>query len=181
MTKDTPKLHPITRRIALKEIGEQGLEFTITLNDAERRILEEILEIEDLKSFKATAEISPLRKNRYALKAVIKATFSQISSVSLKAVPKTMNEDFNTEFWPEAQNDPVISPEMDLDYADEMIEFYEDNWLEVGQVIYEQFVIALEQFPRAEGEVFEWEGAIQSGEDAERSDNPFAILKKLQQ
>jgi uncharacterized metal-binding protein YceD (DUF177 family) len=181
MSKDTPKLHPVKERIALKEIGEEGYDFTISLNDAERRILEDILEIENLKSFKTKGKITPLRKNRFALKAEIKADFSQISSVSLKAVPKSMCELFKTEFWPESQNDPVVSPEMDLDYADEMIEFYDDNWLEIGQVIYEQFVIALEQFPRAEGEVFEWEGVMDGSEDSKNEDNPFVVLKKLKQ
>jgi uncharacterized metal-binding protein YceD (DUF177 family) len=168
----------IKKRVAIRDIGAEGRQITITLDDAERRTLEELLDIEDLTSFTAVADLRPLRKDRFAMEARIKANFSQISAISLKGVEKQMDEKFDTEFWPIAQADPEVSPELDIDYADEMVEFYENNWLEVGQVIYEQFVIALDLFPRAEGEVFDWEGP--SNKDDVAPDNPFAVLKKLQ-
>ena len=54
--------------------------------------------------------------------------------------------------------------------------FYEEEAFDVGQIIYENFIIAIEQFPKNEGEVFEWEG--QETAEIEKP-NPFAALKVL--
>lgn len=178
---DTPR-PAISRRIALHEIGEKGHEFTLTLEEPERARLAEELDLENFTSFSCKARLTPRHKQRFRMAATIIADFSQNSAISLEPVPIHMEEPFETEFWPEAQSNPAVSPELELDYADEMIEFYQGEILDIGQVIYEQFVIALEQFPRGQGEIFDWQASPGKGGEAEAErENPFAVLKKLQQ
>lgn len=179
--KETPP-PAISRRIALHEISEKGHEFSLNLDETARARLAEELDLVNFTAFTCKARLTPRHKQRFRMKAQITADFSQNSAISLEPVPIHMEEPFETEFWPEAQSDPAVSPELELDYADEMIEFYRGESLDVGQVIYEQFVIALEQFPRGEGEIFDWQGNPEMDDDtAGGKENPFAVLKKLQQ
>ena len=176
MSEQTQISGPIEWQVATHQIGEKGLKTKIILDPQQLEDLEQSLEIKDLTSFECRVEIAPLVKNRYIFQGKITANFQQSSAVSLKPLPIALNEDFSSQFWPSSQNDPVKSPELDLEYADEIIEFYENETLDVGQLIYEQFVISLELFPRADGEVLEWEGDAYE-EDSEPS--PFDVLKNL--
>lgn len=168
-------IKPLTRRVALTEVGSE-LSLTLTLSERQCEKLAEILDLPSLTSFEATADITPRAKRRFHMKALIRADFTQISSVSLEPIPLKMDESFETIFWPEQQNTTENAEELELDYEEDMVEFYENEKLEIGQVIYEQFVVALDQFPRGKGEVFEWHDPT---DDDSENENPFAILKNL--
>ena len=176
MSEQTQMMSPINWQVATKQIGEKGLKTKLTLETQDLKYLEKELEIRFLREFICNLEIIPLAKNRFEVQGEMSADFEQSSAVSLNPLPISFHEEFASQFWPISQNDPVKSPELDLEYADEIIEFYEGETLNVGQLIYEQFVINLELFPRADGEVLEWEGDDQS-EDKDPS--PFDVLKNL--
>ena len=176
MTKDIATDQPIKLALSTKEIQKQGLKKQVTLDETQRQTLETSLEIRSFSHFIADLQIIPLPKERFQLQGNLIATFKQISALSLEPVEMQMNENFITQFWPIEQNNRSISPELDLDYADEMIEFYEGDTLDIGQVVYEYFVISLEQFPRAKGEKFDWETP---DEASSSSQNPFEVLKVL--
>ena len=127
-------------------------------------------------AFSCDWELKALHKNRYCLKANIKGEVTQVSALSLEPVKCVIDESFKTEFWPIDQNDPVKSPELEIDYVDEIIEFYDGDVFDVGQIIYENFIISFEQYPRNEGEVFDWQNEEIVGEE---KPNPFAALKVL--
>ena len=167
---------PIQLLVPIKDIGEAGVSGTITLNEDQKAFFIDDLDLSAFDAFLCEWELKPLHKNRYCLKACIKAEVTQLSSLSLKPVKCDIDESFKTEFWPIEQNDPVRSPELEIDYVDEIIEFYESDVFDIGQLIYENFIISIEQYPRNEGEVFDW----QSEEITENEKpNPFAALKVL--
>ncbi len=167
---------PIKLIVPIKDIGESGVERTLNLNDEQISFFVKELDLSAIDAFECKWQLKSLHRNRYRLTAEIKADVTQLSTLSLEPVKYEIKENFKTEFWPIAQNDPVKSPELEIDYIDEIIEFYEEEQFNVGQIIYENFVIAIEQFPRKEGEVFEWK----NNETAEEEKpNPFAALRVL--
>lgn len=176
MTNSEKIAQPIVWMVSFKEIGDILLKHELVLDEAQCASLGALLDIESFSNFVCKLELAPLRRRRYRLKGQILANFSQASSISLKPLLVDMNEVFNTEFWPIDQNDPEKSPELELDYADEMIEFYEGSSLDVGRVVYEQFAVALDPHLSDEGEVFEWKGQAPL---VEEKVNPFAVLKNL--
>lgn len=175
MTQTSDPKHAISWIVSLKDLSEGSVKKELELTKEQRRILSESLEISALDSFLCRLELIPLQKQRYKLVGQIFASFNQLSAISLNPIPMEMNELFTTEFWPASQNDPEKSPELEIDYADEVIEFYEGTTLDIGQVVYEQFVVSIDQYPRAEGEALE--PAIDPLEDSQES--PFAVLKTL--
>ena len=167
---------PMDLVIPISEIGEGGIKRTLVLTQDQKSVLLKELDMFAFESFQCEWQLKSLPRKRFHLKGLIIANLSQKSVLSLEPVVTNLNETFETEFWPVEQNNPDISPELDLEYADEIIEFYEGKSFDIGQVIYEHFVVSLEQFPKSEDESFEWEGE-QSDDDA--PPNPFAVLKKL--
>lgn len=176
MTELNEFTQPIDIVIPINEIGDRGIIRTLSLNDDQRAVLSKELDLSDFVAFSCEWELKALHKNRFRLMATIKAELTQPSAISLEPVECHIEESFKTEFWPLKQNDPVKSPELEIDYIDEIIEFYDNESFDIGQIIYENFVIALEQYPANEGEVFEWDG--QTSEKDEKT-NPFAALKVL--
>lgn len=168
--------HPINLIIPIKDIGDAGKKGSLELNEEQKAFFINTLDLRAFDAFSCGWELKPLHKNRFSLKAEFKADVTQLSALSLEPVKCAINEVFKTEYWPIDQNDPLKSPELEIDYVDEIIEFYEGDEFDVGQLIYENFVIAIEQYPRKEGEVFEWQG--DEAKDDEKP-NPFAALKVL--
>ncbi len=177
MSEQTQMMSPINWQVATNQIGEKGLKIKLILDRQDLEKLEKELEIRSLSTFICNIEIIPQAKNRYEIQAEMTADIEQYSAVSLKPLPTSFHQEFTTQFWPISQNDPAKSPELDLEYAEEIIEFYEGETLNVGQLIYEQFVISLELFPRAEGEVLQWQG--DPSEASQSTTSPFAVLKEL--
>lgn len=167
---------PINLIVPIKDIGEAGQKGSLELNEEQKAFFIKELDLKAFDAFSCEWELKPLHKNRYCLKANIKAEVTQLSTISLEPVKCEIDESFKTEYWPIDQNDPLKSPELEIDYVDEIIEFYEGDEFDVGQLIYENFVISFEQYPRKEGEVFEWQG--DKATDDEKP-NPFAALKVL--
>ena len=176
MSEQTQMMSPINWQVATNQIGEKGIKKKFTLDNQDLEHLEQELEIRFLREFICNVKIIPLAKNRFEVQGEMAANFEQSSAVSLNPLPISLHEEFATQFWPISQNDPVKSPELDLEYADEIIEFYEGETLNVGQLIYEQFVISLELFPRADGEILEWEG---NDNPQDSNASPFDVLKNL--
>lgn len=162
--------------IPVREIKSNPIEQKLALNQAELKELSNQLDLISIESLECDYKLRPTHKNRIEFIAQLKATLTQLSAVSLEPISKKIDENFTIHFWPSEQNDPETSPELDLEYAEETIEFYEGEHLDIGQIIYEQFVISLDLYPRAEGETFAWENA----DNTEREElHPFAALKKL--
>jgi uncharacterized metal-binding protein YceD (DUF177 family) len=169
-------LGPINLVIPIKDIGDSGIERTLELDEAQKTFFIKELDLSAFDAFECHWQLKALHKNRYRLTAEINAEITQLSALSLEPVKCKINESFKTEFWPSNQNDPDKSPELEIDFIDEIIEFYEKEEFNIGQIIYENFMIAIEQFPKKEGEVFEWENNETADEE---KPNPFAALKVL--
>ncbi len=176
MTTEDLITQPITCLVSIKEITDNGFEKTLSLNEQQRAQLETILDISKLELFDCQFDLKSLHKDRFALTGKITANYEQKSAISLTSIPVQLRDSFSSQLWPISQNDPEKSPELDLEFEDEVIEFYQSGKLDIGQIIYEHFVISIDPFPRASGEAFEW-GA--QNEQDQQKENPFAALKIL--
>ena len=172
MKQDTKAEKPIQCALPIKELSK-AKQTQIILSQEECRALGDTLDMHELSFFQCDIKLTPKPNQKFHLKGNITAKYKQLSALSLEPVDLVMKEDFTAEFHP-LKTTKSSEEELDLEFEEDMIEPYEGEVLDVGQVIYEQFVIALEEFPKNEGEVFDWQDKSNLEED-----HPFAKLSKL--
>ncbi len=173
MIEKTPIEQPINQSLPIKEIGE-GAKQQLILTSTECDELAKTLDVLKLASFSCETKLSPKAGQKFRLEGKIHANYQRQSALSLETVDLEIEEEFTTEFHPLHQKEGRQADELDLEFEEEMVEYYEGDSLDIGQVIYEQFVISLEEFPKKEGETFQW-----TDETAGAKDNPFAKLSAL--
>ncbi len=161
--------------LPLRDIPQKGIQSERDLTETERRAVKAEAGIHSLKSFRYRVNLKPEANGQYSLWGEIKADLEQQSAISLDVIPQTLEEKFELKFTPHDQRTSGPESELDIEFEDEMIEYYEGETLDIGQIIYEYFIISLEQFPKKQGEVFNW-----ADPDIKEADNPFAVLKTLQ-
>ena len=173
MTTKEQEDQPINLYLPLKEINGE-VKKQLSFSSSECQKLEETLAISQLKAFLGEIKITPKTGKKFRLVGKIKANYQRQSALSLDLVDLEIEEEFTAEFHPLHQSSNNQPEELELEFEEEMIEYYEGDKLNIGQVIYEQLVISLEEFPKKEGEVFQWKD-----EEEGDKDNPFAQLSTL--
>lgn len=166
---------PLEWTLKRQDIPKDGARLKRETTLRERTALAKLLELNKISALEAIIHLKPGLNHQYNLKGEIKAEIEQPSAISLENLPQTVNELFNLKLIPEHQNEPAVPEEVELTLEDEMIEYYQGETIDLGQLIFEYFSLSLDQFPRKTGEVFEW-----AGREAETAENPFAVLKDLQ-
>ena len=66
---------------------------------------------------------------------------------------------------------------MEISFEDDLPDIVIDGQIDLGQIAIEQIALAMEDYPRKEGEVFSWKSEFDPQDDERR--NPFKILEKL--
>ena len=173
MTEKTTTEQPINQRIPLKEIGE-GVRSQLILTSTECDELAKTLDVLKLAGFRCETKLNPKAGKKFRLEGKIYANYQRQSALSLEPVDLVIEEKFFAEFHPLHQKKCQQTDELDLEFEEDMVEYYEGDSLNIGQVIYEQLVISLEEFPKKAGETFQW-----TDEAAGAKDNPFAKLSAL--
>jgi hypothetical protein len=143
--------------------------FSYEANSEELVALKRYTEIEDLTSFQAEMKVSALVGGRFRVSGTFRASLIQSSVVDLEAVPSRIEESFSVEYWP---------PESIADAEGDAVSFDSDppeaimrGQLLVGALLCELFAVAIDPYPRNEGDSFEWEPPQQEPEVS-----PFAGL-----
>ena len=67
--------------------------------------------------------------------------------------------------------------EEEISFEDDLPDIVIDGQIDLGQIAIEQIALAMEDYPRKEGEVFSWKSEFDPQDDERR--NPFKILEKL--
>ena len=148
--------------LIVEDIAAAEKKYRLTADAADLKELAEILQIPSVKSF--SAEIyTKMNKKEHLLRVWgrVKAELELQSVVRLydtKATPKSRKEE-------------------EISFEDDLPDIVIDGQIDLGQIAIEQIALAMEDYPRKEGEVFSWKSEFDPQDDERR--NPFKILEKL--
>lgn len=145
-----------------------------------RANLAEALNIEVCNSLTCDIDLAPAKRGRFHGTVHIKAGITQTCVVTVEPFDSALDETVRVEFWPEKQIaawDADRGEEAEIDENTPDPEPIEDDTLNVGRVIYESLVVAVDPYPRAPDAALE---TASTETEAERAaERPFAALEKL--
>ena len=97
------------------------------------------------------------------------------SVITLDNFIKNYNVPFELNFDTRATYNDI--KELECNIEDEVPDIIENGCINLADIAIEQIALNLEDYPRAEGEVFD--GALYGDSEEPKKENPFAVLAKL--
>lgn len=162
--------------LTVEEIGSAEKKYTFSATSEELKELSEILKVPAVNSF--SAEIyTKMNKKEHLLKVWggVKAELELQSVVSLEYFTKKYAPQF--EMLYDTKATLKSQKEEEIDFEDDLPDVIIGGQLDLGQIAIEQLALVMEDYPRKEGEVFQWQSEFDETEDERK--NPFKILEKL--
>lgn len=167
---------PLERFTALDRLGQAGAQVTIEAKGDDLVRLAEWAGVASIESFSATVDLRRLGQTRFKLDYAFAADLTQSCVVTLEPVHAHIAREFSRELHvtgsaAAADKGGVLT----LDAADdEAPEEIASPHYDLAGPLLEEFLLAIDPYPRAQGAAFE---AAEDPPDA--PDNPFAVLKSL--
>jgi uncharacterized metal-binding protein YceD (DUF177 family) len=167
---------PFSRSYNLNRLGQAGDDVALNTTDEERAALARFADIARVGSFSGRAELKKPAPNRFLVDFTLEADIVQACVVSLADVPVHIERRFIRElhFTPALRHSPDLPAAVDLRLEDEMPEEIDGLNYDLAGPLIEEFVLAIDPYPRAPGVAFEPPGG-----GGEAPENPFAVLKGL--
>ena len=98
-----------------------------------------------------------------------------MSVISLENFVKTYEPEFEIIF--DTELTPKELQEMDFEFEDDVPDVIINGEIDLAEIAMEQIALVIDDFPRREGEVFEFKSEFD--EETTQKANPFAVLAKL--
>ena len=164
---------PFSQLYNLNRLGQAGDEVQFTANDAERDALARFAGVVRVDAFAARIELKKLAPNRFRAEFTLQADVVQACVVTLADVPAHIELSFDRElhFSPALRRTTEGAVEVPLD--DDLPEEIDSLHYDLAAPLIEEFILALDPYPRAPGVEFQ----APKGEGA--AESPFAVLKGL--
>lgn len=157
-----------------------GIAVDLVATDVERQRLKERFDLIDLSKLEAKGKIEK-RDDGFVFGATLEADLVQTCVVTSKPVSSVVSATFERRFRPAGDEPKKTSQsEMALESVEADIDVLQDNKIDVGEVIAEEFCLAVDSYPRAEdADVFmtEVQGSLDQTVIAS-PENPFAKLRR---
>ncbi len=160
-------------RVALRDIGAQGLQGSRAATAEERQELARALGISSCDRLQVDYKIQAARSGLYRLTGHVLADVVQPCVITLEPVSQHIDEPLNVELRPADMLPEAEEGEQDILQAPD-VEPIEDDAVNVGLIVLEHLSTAIDPYPRAPGAELDV-GNVSAGNAA----NPFAALKKL--
>ncbi len=162
--------------LIVEDISSGEQHYHLTANKENLAEITEILKVPAVESFEADI-YTKLNKKEHMLKVwgALEATLRLQSVISLEYFSKTYSPDFEVVFDTKAT--PKSQKEEEVDFEEDLPDIVIDGKIDLAEIALEQLALVLEDYPRQEGEVFEWKSEF-SPEDTAK-ENPFKILETL--
>jgi uncharacterized metal-binding protein YceD (DUF177 family) len=157
-----------TRRVSLVRIGGEPFRQHIAADAAERGALARRFELVTLDRLEADIELVREPGGTILLSAAFTAEFAQQCIVTLDPVAGSVNEPFRLRYGP-----PEVEDTVPLGEGDPAFEPLDDESIDIGEAIAQEFSLALPPFPRAPDAV------IATEPEEDRAEGPFAALTGL--
>lgn len=162
--------------IKIEDLKQSDYKYELTADSAELEDITQILQVEKVHEFKA--EIFLKLNNRANNLRVWGNVFAKIelkSVITLDNFIKNYNVPFELNFDTRATYNDI--KELECNIEDEVPDIIENGCINLADIAIEQIALNLEDYPRAEGEVFN--GALYGDSEEPKKENPFAVLAKL--
>ncbi len=162
--------------LTLEDLGSGTKSYHLQANHLQLKFIAEVLKVERIESFDAQIILTFSRKNhRIDVKGIVNADVEQTSVISLEKFIKHYSPEFELFF--DTELTAAQLREMEFEFEDEVPDILENGQLDLAAIAMEQLALALDDFPRKDGEVFSF--ASEFDEDEAPKENPFAVLAKL--
>ena len=140
-----------SRRIKLAELDRVGkTQFSISLSMQERSKLEKFLDVPKIVSFKCKITLKPA-ENGWLLLGSLKIIIYQLCVISLERVKSNLEIPLKRHLLVSNYNYLKESTPLDLSLVDN---HPLEDYLELGEIICEEIVLALPQYPKKKGVTF---------------------------
>ena len=164
-----------SRRIRLAELRGVGkTQFSINLSMQEHSKLEEFLDVPKIVSFKCKISLKPA-ENGWLLLGKLKITVYQLCVISLEKVRTNLEIPLRRNLLVSNYNSLKESTPLDLSLVDN---HPLEDYLELGEIICEEIILALPQYPKKKGVAFAQHNISL---ESDKRPNHFQKLIKLKQ
>jgi uncharacterized metal-binding protein YceD (DUF177 family) len=171
------KAPPLQQFYDLADVSEGGVEVAVRAEATQREALARWAGVEKVESFGALVDLRKSGPRRFSYAARLTADVVQTCVVTLEPLSVRLERDIARTLElargrsrPGQDDPPVWTPDDD----DEEPEKIETSRYDLAGPLLEEFVLAIDPYPRAPGVAFE----LPVPEDNPR-DSPFAVLKAL--
>ena len=166
---------PLSHLYNLNRLGQAGDEVSFAATEEERAALARFTGVSRVNLFAARIVLRKPAANRFELDFTLEADIVQACVVSLADVASHIARSFVRELY----FDPALKrakdrPEEDFLQEDDKPEEIDSLHYDLAAPLIEEFVLAIDPYPRAPGVAFE---GPQEAQD--RPESPFAVLKGL--
>jgi uncharacterized metal-binding protein YceD (DUF177 family) len=165
-----------SRTIEVDRLDPEGLELEIEADAAERDALARRFSLIDLERLSARLTIEPVTRRLYRVRGRFRAAVVQSCVVTLEPVASTLEEDVSELFGTAG---PGLAALLHGSEADEVPEPIEAGRIDVGEVVAQHLVLALDPYPRKADAVLPVDHVAPEGQGESRENRPFAVLKVL--
>lgn len=162
--------------LKIEDLNQNEHKFDINADAQELNDIKEILKVESVKYF--NAEIYLKRQNKQNLLfvwGIVRTEIELKSVISLNNFLKYYEVPFEMKFDTKASYKDIA--ELGADIEADVPDIIENGQLDLADIALEQVALNLDDYPRAEGEVFDYAKYADFAED--EKENPFAVLAKL--
>ncbi|MBL4864649.1 MAG: DUF177 domain-containing protein [Rhodobiaceae bacterium] len=187
MSDDISTPSGFSRVVLRDDVPAAGLRLKLDADSAARVVLAERLGLLSIDSLSTQVEVFPWRKMGLSVEGTFSAEVTQACVVSLEPVQASLSQTFVLRYRPmvhegEGNREVAVNP-----LEDEPPENLPETGIDLGEIVAEQLVLALDPYPKAPDHVLtkaahrSVAGAedVGSSETLEKKDNPFDVLKNF--
>lgn len=181
-TKHRPQAAEFSRPVSDADITADGLDLEIEADPRERRALARRLGVPVLSGLRARVRLIRRDSGEIVVSGDFAAVVTQVCVVSLERFEQTLEEPFERRFRPAGAPEPAGGGQRvaDIDpFAEEPPEPIGSGAVDVGEIVAEELVLALDPFPRKPGAALDEAAYAGPGRDEEEAASPFAALERL--
>lgn len=162
--------------LMLDEMGNGTKTYQLIADAKQLKYIEEILKLDTINSFEAKISVCLNRKNHCLnISGFVDANVEHTSVISLEKFTRNYHPEFEIVYDTELTYEQL--KEIEFDFDDDEPEIIENGQVDLADIAMEQLALALDDFPRKDGEIFEFKSEFD--EETTTKANPFAALAKL--
>lgn len=175
MNQTLPK-PPLEREFDLGRLSDAGQEIVLAPKGAELAALAKWVDVPSVDTFTATVELTRKSLSDFHYAAKIEADIMQECVVTLEPVKSHVSRSFSRELHLSrvARHQPLTEALAPGAGDDETPEEISSPHFDVAGPVLEEFSLAIDPYPRAQGAAFE-----SPADPAEQATHPFAVLGRL--
>ncbi len=162
--------------LAVEDMGSGTKTYHLTATPQQLAYIAEVLKVDGITSFSAELDVRFSRKaHRIDINGRVEADVEQTSVISLEKFVRHYAPAFSLFYDTELTEKQLR--EMSFEFDDDVPDIVENGKIDLAGIAMEQLALALDDFPRKDGEVFEFKSEFD--EETTLKANPFAALAKL--